>query len=107
MRKQISVFLLIAAVAIPSFASTDPGFRKVPIVAQPDVSRLTADEQLEQRVVQAIYEKFGTVAAADVWVKAKDGEVIINGGFSEMMMLQVLNRVRRVEGVKSARWGLI
>ncbi|HEV7428524.1 MAG TPA: hypothetical protein VGQ46_19380 [Thermoanaerobaculia bacterium] len=107
MRKQISVFLLIAAVALPAFARTGPGHRKVPLVAPPDISRLTADEQLEQRVVGAIYEKFGTVAAVDVWVEAKDGEVIINGGFSEMMMLQVLNRVRRVEGVKSARWGFI
>src|SRR4051794_3931208 len=101
MRKISVAFLLIAAVVIPSIARTGPGFRKAPIVAQPDISRMTADEQLEQRVVNAIYEKFGTVAAADVWVKAKDGEVIINGGFSEMMMLQVLNRVRRVEGVKS------
>jgi osmotically-inducible protein OsmY len=102
MRKQAVIFLLLAAVVLPAFAAT-----KRPVVAPQDTSQLGPDAQLERRIVQAVYEKFGNVAAAHVWVQAKDGEVIVRGGFSEMMKLQVLNRVRRVDGVKSARWGMI
>jgi hypothetical protein len=98
MRKQIAVFLLIAAVALPSFASVTP----VPREPQ----KLSADAQLERRIVHAVYEKFGEVAAAHVWVVAKDGEVVVRGAFSETMRFQILNRVRRVDGVKSARWGI-
>jgi osmotically-inducible protein OsmY len=99
MRKQVIIFLLIAAVAVPSFASLTP------IPRQPQ--KASADVQLERRIVHAVYEKFGVGAAASVSVEAKGGEVIITGNFSEMMRFQILNRVRRVEGVKSARWGFI
>ena len=98
MRKQIAVFLLIAAVALPAFASVTP----VPREPQ----KVSADAQLERRVVHAVYEKFGPGAAASVWVEAKGGEVVVRGAFSEMMRFQILNRVRRVDGVKSARWGV-
>jgi hypothetical protein len=53
-----------------------------------------------------VREKFGNVAAAHMWVEAKDGNVVMHGFFAEMMSLQVASRVRRVEGVKSARWGV-
>ena len=98
MRKQIAVFLLIAAVALPSFASVTP----VPREPQ----KISADAQLERRIVHAVHEKFGALAAANVWIEAHDGEVVVRGGFSEMMRFQILNRVRRVDGVKSARWGI-
>jgi hypothetical protein len=107
MRKLSVAFLLFAAVALPSFARTGPGYRRLPITAAPDISQLGPDAQLERRVVDAVYQKFGRDAAASIWVHADRGEVIVNGGFSEMMMLQVLSRVRKVEGVKTARWGLI
>jgi hypothetical protein len=107
MRKQISVFLLIAAIALPAFARTAPACRKLPVVEPAEISQLSPDERLERRVINAVAEKFGNVAASHIWVHANDGVVIVRGGFSEMMRLQVLNRVRRVEGVKSARWGII
>jgi osmotically-inducible protein OsmY len=96
MRKQIAVFLLIATVALPSFASVSPVSRRTQAVS--------ADAQLAQRVTHAIYEKFGRGAAAEIGVEAHDGNVVLHGIFAELMSLQVLTRVRRVEGVKSARW---
>src|SRR3954469_14800421 len=98
MRKQVIIFLLMAAIALPSFASLTP----VPRAAQ----KASADVQLERRVVDAVYQKFGVGAAASVSVEAKGGEVIVVAPFSGMMRFQILNRVRRVEGVKSARWGV-
>jgi osmotically-inducible protein OsmY len=98
MRKQTFAFLLILAVALPSFASGVP--------VAPPASRVSADVQLEHRVMTAVREKFGNVAAAHIWVEAKDGNVVMHGFFAEMMSLQVASRVRRVEGVKSARWGV-
>jgi hypothetical protein len=97
MRKQAVIFLLIAAIALPSFASSALVTRTTP--------RMAADVQLEQRVMTAVRDKFGDIAAADMWAEAHDGDVVLHGIFAEMMSLQVANRVRRVEGVKSARWG--
>jgi osmotically-inducible protein OsmY len=98
MRKQTFIFLLLLAVALPSFTSV--------VTAPRSTSRVAADVQLEKRVMTAVREKFGNVAAADMWVEAKDGNVILHGAFAEMMSLQIASRVRRVEGVKSARWGV-
>ena len=53
----------------------------------------------------AVREKFGDVAARHMWAEADNGNVVLHGIFAEMMSLQIANRVRRVEGVKSARWG--
>jgi osmotically-inducible protein OsmY len=95
MRKQISVFLLIVAVALPSFATLTP--------LSPQ-TQAVSDAQVAQRVRHAIYEKFGRAAAADTWVEVHDGNVILHGYFAELMSLQVASRVRRVPGVKTARW---
>jgi osmotically-inducible protein OsmY len=95
MRKQAIIFLLIAAVALPSFASVTP----TPLATQ----TISADAQLAQRVTHAIQEKFGR-GAAGIGVEVHDGNVILHGMLAEMMAMQVANRVRRVEGVKSARW---
>ena len=96
MRKQIAVFLLIAAVALPSFATVTPVPRQTQAVS--------ADAQLAQRITHAIYEKFGRAAAAETRVEVHDGNVILHGYFAELMSLQVASRVRRVPGVKTARW---
>jgi osmotically-inducible protein OsmY len=96
MRKQIAVFLLIAAVAIPTFASITPAPRQT--------QALSADAHLARRVTHAIYEKFGRGPAAAIGVEVHDGNVVLHGIYAEMMALQVASRVRRVEGVKSARW---
>jgi hypothetical protein len=98
MRKQIAVFLLLAAVALPSFASV--------IVGAPTTPRVAADVQIEHRVMIAVREKFGDVAAAHMWVEAHHGNVVLHGYFAEMMSFQIASRVRRVDGVKSARWSL-
>jgi hypothetical protein len=74
------------------------------LVTRP-AARVSADVQLEQRVMTAVREKFGAVAAAHMWAEARDGNVVLHGIFAEMMSLQIASRVRRVEGVKSARWG--
>jgi len=95
MRKQTVVFLLIAAVALPAFASVTPAPRQT--------QALSTDAQLAQRVTHAISDKFGR-AAAGIGVEAHDGNVVLHGMCAEMMALQVAQRVRRVEGVKSARW---
>lgn len=95
MRKQIAVFLLIAAVALPTFASVTPAPRQ---------TQASADAQLAKRVTHAIYEKFGRGPAAAIDVEVHDGNVVLHGIYAEMMALQVASRVRRVEGVKSARW---
>lgn len=96
MRKQTVVFLLIAAIALPTFAS---------VTAAPHQTRaLSADEQLARRVTHAIYEKFGRGPAAAIGVEVHDGNVVLHGIYAELMALQVASRVRRVEGVKSARW---
>jgi osmotically-inducible protein OsmY len=95
MRKQISVFLLIVAVALPSFATITPVSRQTQAVT---------DAQLAQRVTHAIYEKFGRKAAAETGVEVHDGNVVLHGYFAELMSLQVASRVRRVPGVKTARW---
>jgi hypothetical protein len=97
MRKQAVIFLLIAAVALPTFAAGVLVTRTTP--------RVAADVQLEQRVMSAVREKFGDVAAAHMWAEAHDGNVVLHGIYAEMMSLQIANRVRRVEGVKTARWG--
>jgi osmotically-inducible protein OsmY len=96
MRKQVIIFLLIAAVALPSFASVTPAPRQTQAVS--------ADAQLTQRVTHAIREKFGREAAAETRVEVHDGNVVLHGYFAEMMSLQVASRVRRVPGVKTARW---
>jgi len=96
MRKQTVVFLLIAAVALPTFASVTPAPRQT--------QALSADAQLAHRVTHAIYEKFGRTAAVEIGVEVHDGNVVLHGIYAEMMALQVASRVRRVEGVKSARW---
>jgi osmotically-inducible protein OsmY len=62
------------------------------------------DVQLAKRVTHAISEKFGRGPAAAIGVEVHDGNVVLYGIYAEMMALQVANRVRRVEGVKSARW---
>jgi len=95
MRKQIAFFLLIAAVALPSFASVTPTPRAT--------QAISADAQLTQRVTHAIQEKFGR-GAAGIGVEVHDGNVILHGMLADMMSMQVANRVRRVEGVKSVRW---
>ena len=95
MRKQISVFLLIVAVALPSFATLTP--------VSPQ-TQAVSDAQLAQRITHAIYEKFGRAAAAETRVEVHDGNVILHGYFAELMSLQVASRVRRVPGVKTARW---
>jgi|GEM_PF-1867602 len=96
MRKQAVIFLLIAAVALPTFASFTAASRQTQVVS--------ADAQLAHRVTHAIYEKFGRAAATDVSVEVHDGNVVLHGVYAELMTLQVASRVRRVEGVKSARW---
>ena len=96
MRKQTLVFLLIAAVALPSFASVAP--------APPQTQAVSADTQIANRVTNAISEKFGRGSAAAVRVEVHDGNVVLHGMYGEMMAMQMANRVRRVEGVKSARW---
>ena len=96
MRRQAIIFLLIAAVALPTFASVTPASRQT--------QALSADAQLAHRVTHAISEKFGRGPAAAIGVEVHDGNVILHGIYAEMMSLQVASRVRRVEGVKSARW---
>ena|SRR5258707_384486 len=98
MRKQAVIFLLIAAVALPSFASVTPAPRAT--------QAISADAQLAKRVTHAIQEKFGRAVAAQIAVEVHGGNVLLHyrGTFSEMMTLQVASRVRRVEGVKSAEW---
>jgi len=95
-RKQIAFFLLIAAVALPSFAFATPAPRQTQAVS--------ADAQLAQRITHAISEKFGRGPAAAIGVEVHDGNVILHGFYAEMMAAQVAQRVRRVDGVKSARW---
>src|SRR3954466_16363386 len=99
MRKQTFIFLLIAAVALPSLASV--------ATARHSTTHQSADLQLEQRVMTAVREKFGDGAARHMWAEANDGNVVLHGIFAEMMSLQIASRVRRVEGVKSARWGVL
>ncbi|HEX3577790.1 MAG TPA: hypothetical protein VHY33_04430 [Thermoanaerobaculia bacterium] len=94
MRKQAIIFLLIAAVALPSFALATPAARQ---------TQTSADVELENRVTQVIYEKFGRVAPG-IGVEVHNGNVILNGRVREVVSLQVENRVCRVKGVKSARW---
>lgn len=97
MRKQTFIFLLIASVALPSLASF--------VTVRRSTSPKPADVQLEQRVMTAVREKFGDVATRHMWVESDNGNVVLHGIFAEMMTLQIASRVRRVEGVKTARWG--
>ena len=87
MRKSIFLFFFVLASAIAQVSPNAP---------------------LEARVVDAVRQKFGNVAAKHVSVEAsKDGQIVIRGNFTEAKRLDVLSRIRRVPGVKSARWGLI
>ena len=93
MRKQAIIFLLIAAISLPSFGE---------VLVTRSMPRVAADVELEHRVMTAVHEKFHGVG---MWVEAHDGNVIMHGIFAEMMSQQIASRVRRVEGVKTARWG--